>query len=181
MEPGTVSSTSVPVVLIVSSGLNQGCSSESQVLPLHAYHYILSWIAIKDMTTSGDPAMPHMVVEILKVGLSGFVFLLSWMAYRLLRAEQSAKARDANMIHAINRYMWQSFFCAILVGGFSLADHFLGQQQKAQQSLVNSCADSLNRLDTYMQLPNISERDFRAAVSKNVSSCSSLTEKLDEH
>jgi hypothetical protein len=114
---------------------------------------------------------PNMIVEILKVGLSGLVFLLCGMAYRLLRVEQSKAQPNAQILRTIHRYLWQSILCALIVGLFSIADTVLARQHKAQVELLESCGDSLQRLDTYSKMPNLSADDLRNVAINHVSAC----------
>lgn len=114
------------------------------------------------------------ILQILKVGLSGLVFLLCAMAFQLLRAEQRKVHLDPKMLKSINRYLWQGIFCAVLVGFFSLADAYLARQHRAQADSLEACGDSLQRLDTYSKLPNISSDDLRSVVAKHVSACGAI-------
>jgi hypothetical protein len=56
------------------------------------------------------------VVEILKVGISGLVFLLALLGYRLLsKLTSSPRKPDTKVILAVRNYMIQTTFLAILV------------------------------------------------------------------
>jgi hypothetical protein len=114
------------------------------------------------------------IVDILRVGLSGFVFLLCAMAYRLLRAEQCRAHPSSSMLATINRYMWQSIICALLVGGFSFADAKAKHDREESRDALVACADSLGRLDSFTKLPGTSEDNLRLIVSKHVAACESL-------
>jgi hypothetical protein len=125
--------------------------------------------------------MSHTVVDILKVGLSGLVFLLCGMAYQLLRSEQRKSQPDTQMLKMINRYMWQSILCAMLVGAFAFADSLLAHHNSTNQALVDACGESLNRLDTFSKMPNITDGDLRHVASRHIEACQPLLDELKAH
>jgi hypothetical protein len=65
------------------------------------------------------------VVKILKIGLSGFVFLLVFMAFRLLRKEQNVDTPRPIFLKKISQFMWISVVLVIIVGVFSLSETLL--------------------------------------------------------
>lgn len=70
------------------------------------------------------------VVDILKIGLSGFVFLLIFLAFRLLRKEQNIDNPRPILLKKISQFMRISVALAIIVGIFSLAEHFFKNESK---------------------------------------------------
>ena len=70
------------------------------------------------------------VVDILKIGLSGFVFLLIFLAFRLLRKEQNVDKPRPILLKKISQFMWISVALAIIVGFFSLAEHSFKNELK---------------------------------------------------
>lgn len=65
------------------------------------------------------------VVKILGYGVIGLGFLLAFMAYRLLSAEQRKPKPTDRMLKAIREYMYFSIAITILGGVFLLADKFV--------------------------------------------------------
>ena len=65
------------------------------------------------------------VVKILKIGLSGFVFLLVFMAFRLLRKEQNVDTPRPIFLKKISQFMWISVVLVIIVGVFSFSETLL--------------------------------------------------------
>lgn len=65
------------------------------------------------------------VVKILGYGVIGLGFLLAFMAYRLLSAEQRKTEPTERMLKAIREYMFFSIAITILGGVFLLADKFV--------------------------------------------------------
>ena len=82
------------------------------------------------------------------------------------------------MLKAISRYMWQSILCAILVGGFALFDSLLSHHASIDKSVIDACGDSLNRLDTFSKMPNISDEDLRHVATRNIEVCQPLLDEL---
>jgi len=54
------------------------------------------------------------VLEILKIGFSGFAFLLAFLAYRLLFTEQKREVPRENQLNAISRFMGFSIILGIM-------------------------------------------------------------------
>jgi hypothetical protein len=65
------------------------------------------------------------VVKVLGYGVIGLGFLLAFMAYRLLSAEQKKIKPTDRMLKAIREYMFFSIAITILGGVFLLADKFI--------------------------------------------------------
>ncbi|RMI00773.1 MAG: hypothetical protein D6681_11160 [Calditrichaeota bacterium] len=98
------------------------------------------------------------VVDILKVGLSGLVFLFTFLAYRLLQQEQQRGEPRDKILQSIYRFMWMSVLLAFLVGGFDLLkwltsdngneEQLAGLKQQFQQQLMlkNQEIDSLKQI-----------------------------------
>lgn len=61
------------------------------------------------------------IVEILKVGFSGFAFLLAWLAYRLLAEEQRKSESRKSQLKAIYNFMAFS----IILGMFAMISPFI--------------------------------------------------------
>ena len=66
------------------------------------------------------------IIEILKLGLPGLVFLLSLLSYRLLTKEQDKKSPSQLILKSIKQYMYLNIFLAILtVSGSIIEDEFI--------------------------------------------------------
>ena len=65
------------------------------------------------------------IVQILKLGLPGLVFLLSLLSYRLLTKEQDKKSPSQLILKSIKQYMYLNIFLAVLtVSGSYIEDKF---------------------------------------------------------
>jgi hypothetical protein len=58
---------------------------------------------------------PMSILDILKVGVSGFCFLLALMGYRLLRAEQMRPSPREKLLKNIRFFLWMSLALGVLV------------------------------------------------------------------
>lgn len=70
------------------------------------------------------------IVEILKVGLPGLVFLLCYMSYRLLSKEQGKNEPNPSMLKSIKAYMLINILLAILTLSAPIIDSRYVTKQK---------------------------------------------------
>lgn len=62
------------------------------------------------------------VIEILKVGLPGLVFLLSVLSFKLLNREQEKNSPSQIMLKSIKHFMYINIFLAVLTAGAPFID-----------------------------------------------------------
>ena len=121
------------------------------------------------------------VVEILKVGLSGLAFLLAFMGYRLLAQEQKKKTPSEKTLRSIHMFVWQAIVLALLVGGVSILTMAIGNKGKVTlPASIGNCRDSLSRLATHQQLPDLTLEGLKVVVSAHIESCQEPLEEFDE-
>lgn len=118
-------------------------------------------------------------VEILKVGLSGLVFLLTGYGYHLLAREQQKATPNAATLRTIQRFVWQNVLVVLVVGGFSLVTLILNKDDNLTKAQLARCNASLKNLDTIRQLPGSTESSLRNAIAGHVANCGILT-KADQ-
>ena len=120
------------------------------------------------------------IVEILKLGLSGFAFLMMWMSYSLLKAEQGREEDPRpGFVRAVYVYMAVSFAFSVLVASnaaFGLMRQFDRTQLQGQ---VAQCRDRLEVLQSISRLEGQSVEDLRVAIEQTVGSCDPLLIGLD--
>jgi hypothetical protein len=63
------------------------------------------------------------VVEILKLGLPGLVFLLSVLSYRLLATEQAKKLPSTHILGSIKNFMYINVLLAVLTLASPIVEH----------------------------------------------------------
>ena len=121
------------------------------------------------------------VVEILKVGLSGLAFLLAFMGYRLLAQEQKKKSPGEKTLRSIQMFLWQAIVLAILVGGASIVTMLIDNKGKIHLTAgIETCRDSLSRLETHQHLPDLTLEDLKTVVSSHIVNCQKTLEEIDE-
>lgn len=76
------------------------------------------------------------VVKILGVGLSGFGFLLMFLAYKLIQSIVTLPHTNPQVIKTINRYMLVCFIMTLAVGTFTIISTYYKNDVIAQQSSV---------------------------------------------
>ena len=121
------------------------------------------------------------VVEILKVGLSGLVFLLAFMGYRLLQREQKKQTPSDKSLRSIQMFVWQAIVLAILVGGVTIGLKIIDNNRTLTVlTSLETCRDSLSDLETIRHLEKLSSEDLRDAVNGHINKCKEPLEVLDE-
>ena len=120
------------------------------------------------------------IVEILKLGLSGFAFLMMWFSYRLLKAEQEREGDPRpRIIRATYVFMAVSFAFSLLVAS-NAAFGLLRESDHTQlEGQVAQCRDGLDVLQSISQLEGQSVGDLRAAIDRTVALCDPLLLGLD--
>lgn len=111
------------------------------------------------------------IVEILKLGLTGLVFLLMLMGFRLLHQQQGKQEPSETLLKRASLFVWQSIIVACLVAavqfGSLLLTHDLGASQKKLDSCLTEIA-SLNRVSTH---PDQSTDTLRSAIRNTWTAC----------
>jgi predicted secreted protein len=122
------------------------------------------------------------VVDILKLGISGLVFLLALMGYRLVAKHQEAKKQSPALTRFFIRMTLAS---AIIAGTFGLIERWVRENRRdirfgQMADAFTECHRSLVRLETSSKLQGTTKPDLQSAISNHVAVCSSILEKLDE-
>lgn len=76
------------------------------------------------------------VIEILKVGLPGLVFLLSLFSYRLLSAETKNEKTDKNVLSAIKQYMYLNIVFALMTVAAPIIDKTMFKEHSSPFEFV---------------------------------------------
>jgi hypothetical protein len=119
------------------------------------------------------------VADILKVGLSGLVFLLAFLSYRLLHEAVRTRVA-APVLSSVKLYLGASLVLTVVVGAFGLVDTHLRNDGLRSTSDLAGCRDSLARLDTQSKLPGVSAEDLKNGISGHVNRCRLLLETNDD-
>ena len=107
--------------------------------------------------------MLEYAVKILQVGMPGFAFLMAFLGYQVL-SKEGPNTRASNK--RVQRYL---LFCAALVVLVEAASIFdVAMKRSDPASVLRSCRDSLDRLDTLTKSPELTPAQLRAAVSSHV-------------
>jgi hypothetical protein len=111
------------------------------------------------------------VVDVLQTGLSGLIFLLAFLAYRILSKalEQKGGVEAAVALKAARSYLWPCVVLVILAGSFPLVEQWIGRGDRAR--VLGECRDSLERLDTFSRMPGVTAEDFGAQIRAHVATC----------
>jgi len=70
----------------------------------------------------------RIVVDILRVGLPGLVFLLSLLAYRLLARLEDSEKPDANVLQLVKSYMYVNVALAVLTLASPIIEYLLSEK-----------------------------------------------------
>ena len=111
--------------------------------------------------------MANAVVQILGVGISGFGFLLMYLAYKLIRSIIAIPNPPKTTISTINRYMLTCFVMTIAVGVFTfLSTEFKKTQLASLSNEVKNKDTALNILATAQRNDQLSDR-IKATTNEN--------------
>jgi hypothetical protein len=120
------------------------------------------------------------IVEVLKLGLSGFAFLMMWFSYLLLSAEQRRNENPRpGIVRAVYVFMVASFAFAVLVASnatFGLIQQSANARLEGQ---IAQCRDRLEVLESLSRLEKQSVEDLRVAIGQSVGLCEPLLRQLD--
>jgi hypothetical protein len=116
------------------------------------------------------------VVEVLKVGISGLVFLLALLCFRLLSQLARSSKHDVKVLRAVRMYMVQTAFLAVLVAAMSIVPHWL--KGRDLRSDATECELSLGRLQALMKMPNATPESLQNAMNQHYSTCGPFLRKL---
>lgn len=86
------------------------------------------------------------VVQILGTGLSGFGFLLMYLAYKLIKDLLPLPKVDAKIISTINRYMLVCSVMTVIVGGFTFMSTYY------KNGVISNQAAMLKSKDTVLNI-----------------------------
>jgi hypothetical protein len=121
------------------------------------------------------------VVEILRVGFSGLIFLLAFLAYRLLAKEQVKNDPDTRILNAITSYRAYTLIAALITVLVTVTSLVL--EERGLSSVIQSggrrCHRQLEQLDTILtQNPTLEE--LRTAAGAEVEVCRGYVSELWE-
>lgn len=118
------------------------------------------------------------IINILKVGLSGFAFLIILMSYLLLKAEQKRKDKARNnLLKSINNFTKLSILFVAIVGGFSILDYTMQSRQESAES--KNCEEVLKRMVRLSSSPNHDVESLRMLIKRSVNECITEEEKFN--
>ncbi|MEO1098217.1 MAG: hypothetical protein AAFX57_10750 [Bacteroidota bacterium] len=109
------------------------------------------------------------IVNILKVGLSGFAFLVILLSYFLLRADQKRKegTRDG-FLKSIHRFNAFSTVFVVIVGGFSILELVVKPGEKGTSE---NCSESIERMVKLADSPEQSIETLKALIKNSSNAC----------
>jgi len=102
-----------------------------------------------------------LVVDILKLGLTGLVFLLMYMGYRLLHQEQLKEKPDQELLKKASLFVWQSIAVACLVAATELAGQISNRYFIEKPE---ACMKEISALNLVSQHPSQSIDTLRSAI-----------------
>jgi len=114
----------------------------------------------------------NIVVDILKVGISGFSLLLAFFAYKLLSDMQGKPPRANSAAKNARLYMVFSLAMVVLIGAFSVVDKFLLRDDASER--FGKCAQSLLELETNLDMGGATVENLRNQIRAHINSCGSM-------
>jgi len=111
-----------------------------------------------------------LVVDILKLGLTGLVFLLMYLGFRLLQQEQQKSAPNRELLKRASVFVWQSIVIACLVAAVEIG-HRVFDLRSAPSEEVKNCLKELNALVLVSQHPAQTTDALRSAIRSTSKIC----------
>jgi hypothetical protein len=113
-----------------------------------------------------------LVGDILKVGLSGLVFLLMFLAYRLLATEQKMAAPRPAILTSVKGFAWTCVLLIVLVGGTAVFERvYQPDRGPALTQQLETCRESLLRLESLSAQGDSSVADLRTLIANHAAVC----------
>ncbi|MBS1729571.1 MAG: hypothetical protein JSS67_02210 [Bacteroidetes bacterium] len=130
------------------------------------------------------------IVKILGVGLSGFGFLLMFLAYKLIQSLVPLPHTNPQVVKTINRYLLICFIMTLVVGSFTfISTYYKNDLIKEQSSIIENNTKALNVLaasnkniaiaDSLSNHPQ-SQADIDAALKEQQNALDTLGKYVDE-
>jgi hypothetical protein len=119
------------------------------------------------------------VVDILKVGISGLVFLLALLGYRLLAQLARSGKQDTKVLHTVRWYMLQTTGLALVVAAISVVPLWLSNHELRESAI--DCDLTLHRLKAQTQLSNATLAGLQAAIEQHSVACEPVLRKLSSN
>ena len=117
-----------------------------------------------------------LVVPILQTGLAGFAFLLAYLSYRLIAAEQKKDKPNPTMLKSAKQYFYLCILLAVIVGIFPIVRTTM---QTVDQEQLAACRDSFDLLSSSKDRAE-SQADLSQAINAHVAQCAQTIQQLDE-
>lgn len=120
------------------------------------------------------------IVDILKVGFSGFIFLMALLVFYLLRNEQSKKKPNLQLLQYITKFMKYIVVLGILVAVMSIIENITPPilKKKFDTKVINHCREELEGLLDYSKEDEITVQLLSNNVERTVKSCLNDLDKL---
>jgi hypothetical protein len=108
------------------------------------------------------------IVQILRVGLSGFAFLLAFLSYRLLAAEQAKERPRPHVLRSSRFFLLTCVALVVIVSGFEIVSRLF--QPKPTPDALAACRMSLEFLE--IKSSNAKQlEDLEDAITDHIREC----------
>jgi len=123
--------------------------------------------------------MNIIIVDILKVALSGLVFLFTYLGYRLLTIEQKKDEPNSQNLKTISIFIQQAMIMAVIVGGFTIWETYHKTNMNEggiDLEQIKECRSELETLEIQADNPDLTKDELKQNVKNRVKSCLSILE-----
>ncbi len=126
-----------------------------------------------------DKVLGTGVVDILKIGLSGLVFLLAYMSYRIISRVDTRSASQRSLQIA-QRFMIFTLLLTVLVIVSSTVDLYVKREGASSERDIGQCRDAVARIETVGRDPSTTLEELRATINNQLPACALLLQKKDQ-
>ncbi len=111
-----------------------------------------------------------LVVDILKLGLIGLVFLLMLLGFRILHSEQIKESPNAQVLKRATVFVWQSIIVAALLGAVEITHRVIDRPVTDDQR-AEACFNEIDALRLVAQHPDQTVGSLRSAIRNTWTAC----------
>lgn len=115
------------------------------------------------------------VIPILQTGLAGLAFLLAFLSYRIISAEQKKTNPRNQILNSARVYFILCIVLAAVVGGFQLVKSFTGDVDARQ---LAECKDSFTLLRSRSERAE-NLQDLQSAINSHLEKCGAVINLIE--
>lgn len=107
------------------------------------------------------------IIDTLKLGLIGLVFLIIYYTFQLLKTEQKKDRPNANILKSIKNFNITTISFAVIVGTFTILEFIY----KPKPTVCDRCIEDLELTIELSNSPAQTAKSLQELINRNVGNC----------